>query len=68
MKCKDKSYSLHFNIYEKDYVIELNDKGEYYIGITQYDKIDLMEFTYNSKEEKLTVRFTLYNVEYTKNF
>ena len=68
VKCKDKSYSLHFNIYEKDYVIELNDKGEYYIGITQYDKIDLMEFTYNSKEEKLTVRFTLYNVEYTKNF
>lgn len=68
VRYKDKSYSLHFNIYEKDCVIELNDKGEYYIGITQYDTIDLMEFTYSTKGDLLTVRFTLFNVEYMKNF
>lgn len=63
-----KKYSLHFNIYEKDCVIELNDKGEYYIGITQYDTIDLMEFMYSTEGDLLTVRFTLFNVEYMKVF
>ena len=68
VRYKDKSYSLHFNIYEKDCVIELNDKGEYYIGITQYDTIDLMEFMYSTEGDLLTVRFTLFNVEYMKVF
>lgn len=68
VKSEGKTYRIYFNIFEKEYDIELNDKGEYYIGITQYDKIDLMEFTYNIKEETLTVRFTYLDVEYMKNF
>lgn len=65
---KDGTYYVHFDIYEKEYDIKLNDKGEYYIGITQYDNIDKMELIYNTKDDSLTIRFTLFDVEYMKNF